>query len=121
MQPQQQLRPSGMQSMPGAAQVPRARGMRQVPPRGVPAQQQPSAAGGPSQRVGGIPQGQPVRGPGPVQTQGQRPAYKFAQGVRNQPQAHPGAMSMAPQEQVPQTIHIPVSSPSCYVKTLKHC
>lgn len=108
MQPQQQVRPSGMQGMPGAGQVPRARGIRQVPPRGVPGQQQPGG-GGPTQRVGGMGQVQQVRGPGPMQ--GQRPpAYKFQQNVRNQPaQGHPGAVSMQPQEQVPQAIHIPVS------------
>lgn len=111
MQPQQQVRPSGMQGMPGAGQVPRARGIRQVPPRGVPAQQQPGGAGGPGQRVGGMGQAQQVRGPGAMQGQGQRPTYKFQQNVRNQPaQGHPGAVSMPPQEQVQQTINIPVSS-----------
>ena len=111
MQPQQQVRPSPG-GMPTAGQVPRARGIRQVPPRGVPGQQQqPGGAGGPGQRVGGM--GQPqqvpqqVRGPGGMQ--GQRPTYKFQQNVRNQPQAHPGAVSMQPQEQVQQAIHIPVS------------
>ena len=110
MQPQQQVRPSGMQGMPGAGQVPRARGIRQVPPRGVSGQQQqPGAGGGPGQRMGGMAQPQQVRGPGAMQGQGQRPAYKFQQNVRNQPQAHPGAVSMQQQEQVPQAIHIPVS------------
>ena len=95
--------------MPGAGQVPHARGIRQVPPRGVPGQQQPGGAGGPSQRVGGMGQAQ-VRGPGAMQGQGQRPAYKFQQNVRNQPaQGHPGAVPMQSQEQVPQSIQIPVS------------
>ena len=107
MHSQQQVRPPGMQGMPGG-QVPRARGIRQVPPRGVPGQQQPGGAGGPSQRVGGMGQAQ-VRGPGAMQ-QGPRPAFKFQQNVRNQPaQGHPGAVPMQPQEQVPQTIQIPVS------------
>ena len=109
MHSQQQVRAPGMQGMPGARQVPHARGIRQAPPRGVPGQQQPGGAGGPSQRVGGMDQAQ-VRGPGAMQGQGQRPAFKFQQNVLNQPaQGHPGAVSMQPQEQVPQTIQIPVS------------
>ena len=109
MQSQQQVRPPGMQGMLGAGQVPRARGIRQVPPRGVSGQQQPGGAGGPSQRVGGMGQTQ-VRGPGAMQGQGQRPAYKFQQNVRNQPtQGDPGAVPMQPQVKVPQTIEIPVS------------
>ena len=109
MHSQQQVRPPGMQGMPGAGQVPRARGIRQVPPRGVPGQQQPGGAGGPSQRVGGMGQAQ-VRGPGGMQGQGQRPSFKFRQNVRNQPaKRHPWAVPMQPQEQVPQTIQIPVS------------
>ena len=95
--------------MPGAAQVPRVRGIRQVPPRGVPGQQQPGGAGGPSQRVGGMGQAQ-VRGPGAMQGQGQRPAYKFQQNVRNQPvEGRPRAIPMQPQEQALQSIQIPVS------------
>ena len=114
MQPQQQVRPSGMQGMLGAGQVPRARGIRQVPPRGVPGQQQqPAGAGGPGQCVAGMAQPQQVRGPGAMQGQGQRPAFKFQQNVRNQPQAHPGAVPMQPQEQVQQAIHIPVSTVTC--------
>jgi len=84
MQQQQQMRPSGMQ-MPGGGQVPRARGIRQVPPRG-----------------------QPVRGLGAMQGQPPRPAYKFQQNVRNQPQTHPGAVPMQNQERVQQPITIPV-------------
>lgn len=111
MHSQQQVRPPGMQGMPGAGQVPRARGIRQVPPRGVSGQQQPGGAGGPSQRVGGMGQTQ-VRGPGAMQGQGQRPAYKFQQNVRNQPaQGHPGAVPMQSQDQVPQTIQIPGQDP----------
>ena len=109
MHSQQQVRPPGMQGMPGAGQVPRARGIRQVPPRGVSGQQQPRGAGGPSQRLG---MGQAkVRDPRAMQGQGQRPAYKFQQNVRKQPtQGDPGAVPMQSQEQVPQTIQIPVSS-----------
>ena len=92
---QQQVRPSGMQSMPGAGQVPRASGFRQVPPRGVREQQpQPGGPGGPSQRLGG--KGQPTQVRGGPGMQGQRPAFKFGQNVRNPPQGQ-------------QAIHIPVS------------
>lgn len=110
MQPQQQVRQPGMQGMPGAGQVPRARGIRQVPPRGVPGQQQTAGAGGPNQRVGGgMGQAQQVRGPG-MQGQGQRPTYKFQQNVRNQPaQGHPAGVAMQPHDQVQQPIAIPVS------------
>ena len=95
--------------MPGAGQVPRARGIRQVPPRGVPGQQpQPGGPGGPSQRLGGM--GQPTQVRGGPGMQGQRPAFKFQQNVRNPPQGHPGAVTMQPQESVQQTIHIPVSA-----------
>ena len=104
MQQQQQMRPSGMQ-MPGGGQVPRARGIRQVPPRGVPGQQQQPGAGDPGHRVGGMAQGQQVRGLGAMQGQPPRPAYKFQQNVRNQPQTHPGAVPMQNQEQ---PITIPV-------------
>lgn len=108
MQPQQQVRQPGMQGMPGAGQVPRARGIRQVPPRGVPGQQQTAGAGGPNQRVGGgMGQAQQVRGPG-MQGQGQRPTYKFQQNVRNQPaQGHPAGVAMQPHDQVQQPIAIP--------------
>ena len=111
MQPQQQqVRPSGMQGMPGAGQVPRARGIRQVPPRGVPGQQpQPAGPGGPSQRLGGMVQPTQVRGPGGIQSQ-RPPSFKFGQNVRNQPQGHPGAVTMQTQEAVQQAIHIPVST-----------
>ncbi|XP_068705555.1 polyadenylate-binding protein 1A-like [Montipora capricornis] len=106
---QQQVRPSGMQGMPGAG-VPRARGIRQVPPRGVPGQQpQPGGPGGPSQRLAGM--GQPTQVRGGPGLQGQRPAFKFGQNVRNPPQGHPGAVAMQPQEPVQQTIHIPGQEP----------
>ena len=109
MHSQQQVRPPSMQGMRGARQVPHARGIHQVPPRVVPGQQQPGGAGGPSQRVGGTGQAQ-VCGPGLVQRQGQRPAFKFQQNVRNQPtKRHPRAVPIQPQEHVPQTIQIPVS------------
>lgn len=111
MQPQQQqVRPSGMQGIPGGGQVPRARGMRQVPPRGVPGQQpQSTGPGGASQRLG---MGQPpqVRG-GPGGMQAQRPSYKFGQNVRNQPQGHPGTVGMQSQDPVQQSIHIPGQEP----------
>ncbi|XP_068736959.1 polyadenylate-binding protein 1A-like [Montipora capricornis] len=89
MQPQQQqVRPSGMQSMPGAGQV---------PPRGVRERQpQPGGPGGPSQRLGG--KGQPTRVRGGPGMQGQRPAFKFGQNVRNPPQGQ-------------QAIHIPGQEP----------
>ena len=102
MHSQQQVRPPGLQGMPGAGQIPRARGIRQVPIRDVSGQQQPGGAGGPSQRV---------RGPRAMQGQGQRAAFKFQQNVRNQlTQGDPGAVPMQPQEQVLQTIQIPVSA-----------
>jgi len=102
-QQQQQMRPSGMQVMPGAAQVPRARGVRQITPRGVGPQQVP-AGGAPPQRMAGLPQNQQGRVGPPVQLQNQtRPAFKFAQGVRNQPAAHQAAMPMLqPDQQVAQ-------------------
>ena len=62
VQPQQQVRPSEMQGMPGAGPVPRARGIRQVPPKGIPGQQQQGGGGGPTQRVGSMGQPQQVRG-----------------------------------------------------------
>ena len=110
VQAQQQVRSSGMQGMPGAWQVPRAKGIRQVPPRGAPGQQQQSGAAGPSQRVGGMGSAWQVRSPGAVQRQGQRTSFKFQRNVRNQPQAHPGAVSMPPQELSSQTMHMSVST-----------
>lgn len=98
-QQQQQMRPSGMQVMPGAAQVPRARGVRQITPRGVGPQQIP-AGGAPPQRMAGLSQSQQGRVGPPVQLQNQtRPAFKFAQGVRNQPAAHQDAVPMQQSEQ----------------------
>lgn len=78
-QPQQQMHPSGVQGMGG--QVPRARGMRQIQPRGV--GPQPGMPGAP----GGVPrmQGPPRMGGVPTQ----RPQYKISQGVRNPPTAGP--------------------------------
>ena len=110
LQPQQQvLPPPG--GVPTAGQVPRARAIRQIPPRGVPGQQQqPGGAGGPGQHVRGMGKPQQVRGTRGMQGQGQRPAYKLQQNICNQPQAHPGAVSMQPQEQVRKVIHIPVSN-----------
>ncbi|XP_067047301.1 polyadenylate-binding protein 1A-like isoform X2 [Acropora muricata] len=108
MQPQQQqVRPSGMQ---GGGQVPRARGMRQVPPRGVPGQQpQSTGPGGASQRLS---MGQPpqVRG-GPGGMQAQRPSYKFSQNVRNQPQGSPGNVGMQSQDPAQHYIYIPGQEP----------
>ena len=96
--------------------MPRARGMRQVPPRGVPGQPpQPIGQGGASQCLG---MGQPpqVRG-GPGGMQAQRPSYKFGQNVRNRPQGPPGNVGMQSQDSVQQAIHIPVSIhiPSMYL------
>ena len=88
--------------------MPRARGIRQVPPRGVPGQQpQPTGRGGASQRLG---MGQPpqVRG-GPGGMKAQRQPLKFRQNVRNQPQGHPGTVEMQSQDPVQLAIHIPVS------------
>ena len=105
------MRPSGMQVMPGAAQVPRARGVRQITPRGMGPQQVPAGAA-PPQRMAALPQGQQARVGPPVQLQTQpRPAFKFAQGVRNQPAAHQPPMSMQQPEQpvAQQSIHIQVS------------
>lgn len=112
-QQQQQMRPSGMQVMPGAAQVPRARGVRQITPRGMGPQQVPGGAA-PPQRMTALPQGQQARVGPPVQLQTQpRPAFKFAQGVRNQPAAHQAAMPMQQPEQTvaQQAIHIPGQEP----------
>ena len=53
---------------------------------------------------------QQVLGPGAVQGQRQRTTFKFQHNVRNQPQAHPGAVSMQPQELSTQTMHMPVST-----------
>ena len=117
MQGQQQVRPSGMQGIPGGGQVPRARGIRQVPTRGVAGQQpQPTGPGGANQRLGGMGQPTQVRG-GPGGMQAQRQPFKFGQNVRNQPQGHPGTVPMQSQDQVQQSIHIPVSihMPSGYL------
>ena len=120
MHSQQQVRAPGMQGIPGAGQVPRARGIRQVPPRGVPGQQQPGGAGGPSQRVGAMGQAQ-VRGPGAMQGQGQRPAYKFQQNVRNQP-AQGGFVCFSSPEEATKAVtemngQVLVSKPDNYNRT----
>ena len=114
MQPQQQqVRPSGMQ---GGGQVPRARGMCQVPPRTVPGQQsQSTGPGSSSQRLG---MGQPPqvrRRSGGMQVQ--RHPFKFGQNVRNRPQGHPGTVGMQSKDPIQQFIHIPVSIhiPSMYL------
>ena len=94
----------------------RARGMRQVPPRGVPGQQsQPTEPGGARQRLG---VGQPpqVRG-GSGGMHSQRQPFKFGQNASNQPQGHPRTVAMQSQDSVQQAIHIPVSIrvPSMYL------
>jgi hypothetical protein len=78
--------------MPSAGQVPRARGVRQVAPRGVgPQSGVPQGIQGGGQRMPNVPMSQqPLRMPsGPGQV---RPTYKFSQSVRNQPPAG-GAVS----------------------------
>ena len=106
--PQQQVRPSGIEGIPGGGKVSGARSIRQVPPRGAPGQQpQPTEPGGASQRLG---MGQPHqvrRRPGGMQAQ--RQPFKFGQNVRKQPEGHPGTVAMQSQDPVQQAIHIPVS------------
>jgi len=111
-QQQQQMRASQMPVMPGAAQVPRARGVRQLAPRGMGPQQVPPG-GAPAQRMATLPQGQQTRVGPPVPLQQQaRPAFKFAHGVRNQPTAHQAAMPMQqPEQQVSQAIHVEGQEP----------
>ena len=100
MYSQQQVLPSGIQGMPGAGQVTRARGIRQVPPRFLSGQQQPGGAGGRSQRVSGVGQAQ-VRGLRAMGGKGQRPACKLQKNVRNQPtQERPRAVPKKTQKQV---------------------
>ena len=106
--PQQQVRPSGIEGIPGGGKVSGARSIRQVPPRGVPGQQpQPTEPGGASQRLS---MGQPHqvrRRPGGMQAQ--RQPFKFGQNVRKQPEGHPGTVAMQSQDAVQEAIHIPVS------------
>jgi len=111
-QQQQQMRASQMQVMPGAAQVPRARGVRQLPPRGMGSQQVP-AGGAPTQRMAAIPQGQQTRVGPPVPMQQQaRQTFKFAHGVRNQPTGHQAAMPMQqPEQPISQAIHVEGQEP----------
>ena len=90
---QQQMRPSGMQGVPGVGQVPRARGQRQLPSRGV----APSQAGGAGQqRDPQVQQSQQGRMPPAGMQGGQR--FKYHQGVRNQP-GQAGSMGMPPHDQ----------------------
>jgi polyadenylate-binding protein len=86
-QPQQQMRPTTMQNMSG--QVPRARGMRQVPPRGA-GPQPGMPAGAPT----GMPRMQSAAQPRMAAVPGQRGQYKFQQGVRNPPPTGPVAGQM---------------------------
>ncbi|KAK3739741.1 hypothetical protein QZH41_003571 [Actinostola sp. cb2023] len=100
MQQQQQMRP-GVPNMPNAGQVPRARGIRQVAPRGVGPQSGMPQGGG--QRMPNVPMNQQPRMPGGPQI---RQQYKFTQATRNQPTG-PGQM---PGEQV-QGIHMAGQEP----------
>lgn len=99
MQQPQQMRP-GVPNMPGAGQVPRARGVRQVAPRGVgPQAGMPQGMQGGGQRMPNVQMSQqPQRVPG-AQSQ-VRPTYKFSQSVRNQPSAVPGDAQQGIQVQV---------------------
>ena len=110
MHSQQQVRPPGMQGMLGAGQVPRARDIRQVPPRGVSGQQPPGGAGGRSQRVSGVAQAQ-VRGLRAMGGKGQRPACKLQKNVRKQPtQERPRAVPKQPQKRVSKTCEWNINS-----------
>lgn len=100
MQQQQQMR-GGVPNMPTTGQVPRARGVRQVAPRGVgPQPGMPQGVQGSGQRMQNVPMNQqPQRMPGGPQMR--PPQYKFTQATRNQPTG-PGPM---PTEQV-QGMHL---------------
>ena len=76
-------------NMQQRGQVPRARSVRQVAPRGMgPQAGVPQGIQGGGQRMPNVPMSQPLRVPtGPGQV---RPNYKFAQSVRNQPPTVPG-------------------------------
>lgn len=100
MQQQQQMRP-GVPNVPGTGGVPRARGVRQVAPRGVGPQSGMPQGGG--QRMN-VPMNQPPRMPGGPQIRQQQ--FKFTQSTRNQPTG-PGPMQG---EQV-QGMHIPGQEP----------
>lgn len=99
-----------MPVMPGAAQVPRARGVRQLPPRAMGPQQVP-AGGAPTQRMASLPQGQQTRvGPPVPLPQQARQTFKFAHGVRNQPTGHQASIPMQqPEQPISQAIHVEVS------------
>jgi len=103
MQQQQQMRP-GIPNVPGAGGVPRARGVRQVAPRGVgPQGGMPQGVQPGGQRMQNVPMNQPPRMPGgpPVRQQ----QFKFTHSTRNQPTG-PGPI---PGEQV-QGMHMTVCS-----------
>lgn len=102
MQQQQQMR-GGVPNMPSTGQVPRARGQRQIAPRGVgPQSGMPQGVQGGNQRMQNVPMNQP-RMPGGSQM---RPQYKFTQATRNQPTG-PGPM---PTDQV-QGMHLSGQEP----------
>lgn len=81
MQQQQQVRP-GMPNVPGGG-VPRARGVRQVAPRGVgPQGGMPQGMNPGGQRMQNVPMNQGPRMSGGPQV---RQQFKFTQSTRNQP------------------------------------
>jgi polyadenylate-binding protein len=104
MQQQQQVR-SGMPNVPGGGGVPRARGVRQVAPRGVgPQGGMPQGVQPGGQRMQNVPMNQAPRMPGgpPVRQQ----QFKFTHSTRNQPTG-PGPI---PGEQV-QGMHMTGQEP----------
>jgi len=104
MQQQQQVR-SGMPNVPGGGGVPRARGVRQVAPRGVgPQGSMPQGVQPGGQRMQNVPMNQAPRMPGgpPVRQQ----QFKFTHSTRNQPTG-PGPI---PGEQV-QGMHMTGQEP----------
>jgi polyadenylate-binding protein len=102
MQQQQQMMP-GVPNVPGGG-VPRARGVRQVAPRGVgPQSGMPQGVQGGGQRMQNVPMNQPQRMPAGPQI---RQQFKFTQATRNQPTG-PGPM---PGDQV-HSIQIPGQEP----------
>jgi len=103
MQQQQQMI-SGVPNVPGGGGVPRARGVRQVAPRGVgPQSGMPQGVQGGGQRMQNVPMNQPQRMPAGPQI---RQQFKFTQATRNQPTG-PGPM---PGDQV-HNIQIPGQEP----------
>ena len=107
----QQVCPRWQPMQPGTPrgrQVPLARGMHQLPPRGVPDQQPQSTEPGGASQCLGMEQPPQAQG-GPGEMQAQRQPFKCGQNVRNQPQGHSGTVSMQSQDPAQQAIHVPVS------------